>query len=84
MTNPETVLISNLNKIIDKPIDIFICSGSFESRSLEVAQAIGPKNVKKAISQISWRSAFFSPRFLNKSFKKYLIFTFFIIYCLTL
>lgn len=49
MTNPKTVLISNLNKIIDKPIDIFICSGSFESRSLEVARAIGPKNVKKAI-----------------------------------
>lgn len=45
----QQIPVSDLLKIIGHPIDVFFCCGSFEERSLTIANAIGPNNVKYPI-----------------------------------
>jgi len=45
----QRITLSSLGQIAGQPIDVFVCCGSFENRSLSVASAIEPASVRKAI-----------------------------------
>lgn len=45
----QRIALSSLGQIVGQPIDVFVCCGSFENRSLSVPSAIEPASVRKAI-----------------------------------